>query len=123
MRTRLFVYLIAWAWALILLVAAFWSNFSDSQFPLPGTRAFSVSDHRIPMAIFVFASATWYSMPRLVTRNSLLFFSGVSAALGLVGFIYTSVPFGLACFFFSTTAQRTYWSSGPADRVPDHASQ
>lgn len=109
MKTRSFVYVIAWLWALLFIVSASWGSFASTEFPFPGTRAFSTSEHRIYMAAYVFAAATWYSIPGLVSQKALAFSRVVSSILAFVGFIFVSVPFGIACLFFAVTAHRSYW--------------
>jgi hypothetical protein len=120
MKARFFVYLLAWFWAFLFVVAASWGSFTTSEFPFPGTRAFSTSEYRIFMAAYVLFAAAWYSTPTLVSHKALAFFRVVSYILALLGFIFLSVPFGIACSFFAGTTHSSYWSAASGQRATEH---
>lgn len=110
MRTARSTYFLSWLWALSFVGAVLWVNISTTPLPFPGLRNLSESEFGVPMSLFLLAAATWLSLPRLVSRDSLLFFRGVSTAFAVIGFLFTSVPFGLACAFLAHSTRPALWS-------------
>jgi hypothetical protein len=110
MRTTSSTYFFAWLWAVSFVATALWGALSASPLPFPGLRNLASSEFLIPMSLYLLAAAGWYSTPRLITRGLLLAFRTVSVVLAFVGFIFTSVPFGIACAFLAHSSNPTSWS-------------
>jgi hypothetical protein len=109
MRAKPYAYIVVWLQALIFLYAAFVPDAASSSYP--EIQNISRYEYGAAMAFYLLAAAIWYSLPRLVDRNNLLFFSGFSLALAGVGFLLTPVPsFGIACALLAISARyKSFW--------------
>jgi hypothetical protein len=109
MRAKPYAYVVVWLQALIFLYAAYVPEASSSSFP--EIQNIARYQFGAAMALYLLGAAIWYSVPRLVDRNNLLFFSGFSLALAGVGFLLTPVSsFGIACSLLAISARyKSFW--------------
>lgn len=106
-RIERFVIIVTWIWAIAFIAAVFWQPLFDTIIPLPGLVNFSKSKYSWVMAFTIVAFSVWLSMPKLITRDRLLIFEGVTLTLSFIGFLFISVPYGLACSSIASGIRRT----------------
>lgn len=95
------------AWAVTFALAGSWVYVSGSPFPLPGLQKLAAADlfARMPQVAAVVLAASLLVFRSWHTRARLLAFSGVAAALFLLGCLYIGAPFGLAFACFAGIAR------------------
>lgn len=96
------------AWAIVFTASGIWSYFSADPFALPGLRKVAAADplSRWLQVSAVLFCAVWLAIGSWHTRDRLLVFQGMAAALFLQGFLYIGVPFGLAFGCFAGIARQ-----------------
>lgn len=105
---------LSWMWAAIFFLAFAWPYMSAQPFPFVGLRKLSVEGgwSLTLETVSVTAAALWFSVSRLHTKDGMRVVQGGSIVLGILGFVYAGIPFGLAFVFFANLA-RQY-----ADKLP-----
>ena len=86
----------SWVWVLIFAVTLAWPYTFDSTIPFPGLAKLAQSPYLALMSTALFICALFVSIPRLQSRNKNIAFAGVVGCLAVAGFLFLSVPFGLA---------------------------
>ena len=86
----------SWGWAVVFVITLAWPYVMGGVIPLPGLAKLTESSHLVAMSVALVCCSFYLSIPRIKKRDSLLLLAGTLGCLSVIGFVFVSVPFGIA---------------------------